>query len=114
MRWMNHLYTGDRASLREKELKAGIRDRKWSADTYVLMPASNPRDQVDILHANFLRQPHYRNQRELTIIGIASGKQDALNLLMRITDECVRLTGGADLRSYLEKRIGEEGTAEIL
>lgn len=114
MRWMNHLYTGDRASLREKELKARIRDRKWSADTYVLMPASNPRDQVDILHANFLRQAHYRSQRELTIVGIASGKQDALNLVMRITDECLRLTGGADLRSFLEARIREEGTVEIL
>lgn len=114
MRWMNHLYIGDRAGSREKEIRAAIRGRKRTTDAYVLMPAANPENQVDILHANFLRQAWFQNQPELTIVGIASGKPDAVNLLMRITDECVRMTGGADLRGFLAKRIREEGTREII
>ena len=114
MKWMKHLYLGDLPRGQEARIRKGIRNRKPLLRAYVLMPAANPRDQLDLMDANVLLQEHFRKQKDLTIVGLASGKEDAVLLAARLMDECVRLTGTPDLRAYLEKRIREEGTEEIL
>ena len=114
MRWMKHLYIGDQAENRQKELRQRIARGGRTLNAHVLMPAANPQDQVDILPARFLRQPYYRRQEDLIIVGLAGGKADAVQLLLRITDECVRRTGSGDLRQFLAERIREEGTEEII
>lgn len=113
MKCMKHLYVGDQAVKTRVRILRRIHRKKMLADAYVVMPALHRRDQLDVMHANFLLQPFYKNMEDLVIIGIAEGKADAINLVLRITDECWHRTGGADLRSYVEQRIREEGTEDI-
>lgn len=110
MKWMKDFYVGDRALKLKKKIVRGIRWRRPLPDAYILTIASNPRNQIDILRAYILRQPYFRKNDDIVIIGIAKGHQDALDLMLRITDECVRRTGTADVRSYLEEKIREGGT----
>lgn len=113
MKCMKHLYVGDRAEKTKKRILRRIHQKKLLAEAYVLMPALHPHDMIDVIHANFLFQPFYQNQENLVIVGIAEGKADAMNLVMRITDECFRRTGSAQIRTWLEEKIREEGIEEI-
>ena len=54
----------------------------------------------ELMHSAFLKQPWYRNHPPM-ILGIASGKTEALELLRQIVQEAVDATGSPDVRSYL-------------
>ncbi len=110
MKWMKDFYVGDRALPKKNRIVRRIRWKRPLPDTCILTIASNPRNQIDILRAYILKQPYFRKHDDLVIVGIASGYSDALDLMMRITDECVRATGTANVRSYLEEKIRKGGT----
>ena len=62
--------------------------------------AKNPADQLDIFDARQLVQPHYKDE-EFLVLGMASGYEDALQLIERITGECLKARGDCNLREYL-------------
>ena len=59
-----------------------------------------PADQLDIFDARQLVQPHYKDE-EFLVLGMASGYEDALQLIERITGECLKARGDCNLREYL-------------
>ena len=61
---------------------------------------ANPADQLDIFDARQLAQPHYKDE-EFLVLGMASGYEDALQLIERITGECLKARGDCNLREYL-------------
>lgn len=113
MRFMKHLYVGENAERVKTRILRSIHRKKPQTDAYVIVPALNPADQLDILHANFLLQPLYQRQEDLVILGIAESKREAVNLILRITDDCLQDSGSPDLKAYLSRRVREEGTEEI-
>lgn len=58
------------------------------ANVYLITPAKNPADQLDIFDARQLIQPHYKKE-EFLILGIAAGYEEALQLIEQITGECL-------------------------
>ena len=67
---------------------------------YLITPAKNPADQLDIFDARQLIQPHYKKE-EFLILGIAAGYEEALQLIEQITGECLDARGDCNLREYL-------------
>lgn len=59
--------------------------------------------QLLLFHCINLQQPYEKKHCPM-IIGIAEGRTEALELVRRITQECVEKTGGADLVPFLAKR----------
>ena len=57
-------------------------------------------NQLDIFDARQLIQPHYKKE-EFLILGIASGYEEALQLIEQITGECLDARGDCNLREYL-------------
>ena len=55
---------------------------------------------LDIFDARQLVQPHYKDE-EFLVLGMASGYEDALQLIERITGECLKARGDCNLREYL-------------
>ena len=102
--WMDQLYVGEGAQKNQKRIQEGIEQGKLLWNVYVLMLPTNPKNQLDILASHYLMQPYYLNQ-ELTVIGLAKGYDEALTVLMRITDDAYQATGTADIRSYLAARL---------
>lgn len=111
MLWMNRLYVGERAEKKREEILSGIREGRLQMGVYVLTLASHPDNQLDIYPSNVLLQPYYKKKEDLTVVGIARGREEALLLVSQITTEAYRVYGTPDLRRYLAKRMEEDGDA---
>ena len=110
MKWMKNLYIGGLSEKRVQELKKRIRRKKKAVGCYVLFPSVSPRNQLDLMDVKYLHLDYYRQREDLVIIGLASGEEDGIRLIHRLTEECFRDTGTADLHAYALRRIAEEGT----
>lgn len=96
-----NLYLGESiASEKLDKLKKRLEKKPLLANVYLITPAKNPADQLDIFDARQLIQPHYKKE-EFLILGIASGYEEALQLIEQITEECLDARGDCNLREYL-------------
>lgn len=104
MKWYKKLYLGENAEKQKYKVFGKIRKNKFQIDTYLISLAANSDDLLDILPANILLQPFYKNKKNVEniyIIGIAKGYDEALELVRAIVDEVYQSTGGFDIRGYL-------------
>ena len=96
-----NLYLGESiASEKLDKLKKRLEKKPLWANVYLITPARNPADQLDIFDARQLIQPHYKKE-EFLILGIASGYEEALQLIEQITRECLDARDDCNLREYL-------------
>ena len=79
MLWYSGLYTGKKADLHRADVIRQIRDGKSFPWVYVVTPASNRENILDIYRADDLKNPAYRG-REFLILGVADGYQEALEV----------------------------------
>ena len=99
MIWYKKLYTGEAAKKRRFAIVQKLRSGTASSSVYVIVPAANPKNLLDIYSApNFY--PREKRKPQL-ILGIAWGYQDALNLAGKMVDELYQATGGFDFLTYL-------------
>ena len=71
-------------------------------DIYCVTRASMEQDQLDIIHCAFLRQPYYR-VHPVFIYGIASSYEEALDIVLRISQEASIAGLDGKLSDYLLK-----------
>ncbi len=101
MRLYKPLYMGKNAGKRRSFLLQGIRRGKLRPGAYVITPAANGNNILDIYPAAEFLLPYYRDQ-DFLILGIALGYFEALEVAGQIVDEMYRETGGFDLAEFLE------------
>jgi hypothetical protein len=97
-------------------LKWRLRHNAGNLGVYVIVPGDNKKEsipganQLEILHCANLHQGYYKAM-DLTIVGLAEGYWQAIELVAKITGECVDKTGGTDLKAYLfpECQSGQHG-----
>ena len=99
LKFAQNLYLGEGIAP-EKLDKKRLNKKPLLANVYLITPARNPADQLDIFDARQLVQPHYKDE-EFLVLGMASGYEDALQLIERITGECLKARGDCNLREYL-------------
>ena len=73
---------------------------------YLITPALNGIDQLEIIHCANLKQKYYREHPAL-IYGIAAGKAEAMDLLVTISDEASASGMDGDLLGYLRSSGGK-------
>lgn len=96
-----NLYLGESiASEKLDKIKKRLVKKPLLANVYLITPARNPADQLDIFDARQLVQPHYKNE-EFLVLGIVSDYEEALQLIEQITRECLEARGDCNLREYL-------------
>lgn len=101
LKFAQNLYLGEGiAPEKLDKLKKRLNKKPLLANVYLITPARNRRDQLDIFDARQLVQPHYKDE-EFLVLGMASGYEDALQLIERITGECLKARGDCNLREYL-------------
>lgn len=105
MRWYEKLYVGERAKKHRFSMIQSIRDGQAFGE-YILTPASNEKNILDLYPAYALRQPYYKEQ-DLLILGIAADYLDAAELAGRIISRMYRKTGAFDLRAFLRDECPE-------
>lgn len=58
-------------------------------------------DQLEIFHSAYLKQKYYRFHPPI-IVGIASDYDEAVKIVVKITQECLDATGNCNLKEYLK------------
>ncbi len=95
------LYLGEGISGKKLDkIKKRLDKGSLLANVFLITTAACPEDQLDILDARQLAQPHYR-ERKLYVVGIASDREEAFSLVERIAGECLRERGDCALKEYL-------------
>ena len=98
--WYENLYMGAKAKRRRFAIIQDIREKKSGAGVYVITPPSNGNNILDIYPAAVLFQEYY-DRKNLMILGVADGYQDAVELTGRIVSEMYEKTGGFCLENFL-------------
>ena len=107
MLWYSHLYVGEEAEKKRFSLIQKIRSGSAPAKAYVIVPASNEQNLLDIWEASSVCTPEAEERRgrlgqeELLILGLAWGYGEALALAGQMANEVYQATGGFDVKGYL-------------
>lgn len=104
MKWYRKLYLGDNAKKAKYKVFGRIRKGNFSPDTFLITLSNTGENLLEITSVNFLFQPHFKNKKNLDkiyVVGIAKGREEALELVRLIVDEVYRATGGFDIAGYL-------------
>ena len=103
MKWLKQLYVGESISGKEHRLKWKINHNAGTINVYVIAFASNKVNLLDVIPAAELLQKAYP-QKDMHIIGLARGYDEALELVRQIVEETYLATGDVDVWNYLKNR----------
>lgn len=112
MRFYKNLWVGKQAAGKKWRILWSLKHFRPLKDVFVLILARTPHDLIHIYPSEEFLQPYYKKRsRDLFVIGIACGKQEALELVCRIVEEVYRETGGCDIRRYIKLKAGKGSDA---
>lgn len=104
MRWYKHLYVGKKAKKHRFSIIQNIRKNHLQPGVFIITPASNEHNILDIYPAVTLMQPYYQ-QEDLLILGIADGYGEALEVAGQIVDEMYQKTGAFCLDGFIKEAV---------
>ena len=102
MRWYRKLYVSEAIGDKAGRIKWKINHNAGTVSVNVIAFASNPDNLLDIIPAWQLMQKGYP-KKDLKIIGLAKGYDDAIALVQQIVEETYANTGDVDVWSYLKE-----------
>lgn len=95
------LYLGESIDAKKVDkIKKKLRTKPFLSDVYLIVPAGNPKDQLDIFNARQLVQSHYAD-RTFYVLGIAADYRESLKLIEQMVQDCLCERGDCKLRDYL-------------
>ncbi len=100
MKWHKSLYAGDSIVHKISKIKWKILHNAGQIDIYVIALASNPQNLLDIIPSRELLQKAYP-KKEMYVVGLAKGYEEALEVAVSIIDEVYRSTGSFAVSEYL-------------
>ena len=99
MKFCSNLYVGK--SIRDPEkVKWKLKHNAGQFSIYVIALAASKEDQLEIIHGGYLKQRCFDTEHML-VVGLASGRQEAVEIVARLAQKVVRETGDADIRGYI-------------
>ena len=99
-RFYKELYWGD--SVRKHSLvKWRLRNGRIQPNIFCIQRAQTDSDQLDIIHCAFLKQPFFLDNPAY-IYGIAGSRDEALELIVRISEEADKAGFPGRVREYLD------------
>lgn len=98
MKFYKYLYIGD--TVREPKKVRRKLKQHIPMPVYVIAIAQGA-DQLEIYHCAYLKQKYYRKHPPV-VVGIAASKEEAVQIIVQITQECLDMTGNCNLKEYLK------------
>jgi hypothetical protein len=99
MNWCAHIYAGKKAALHRHSIISALKKGKPCPGVYVLTRAVDSDGILDIYHSAVILSGFYRD-REITVIGIAMGRREAMEVARLIVDDMYRKNGDFDIDAY--------------
>lgn len=101
--WYKNLYMGNSIKSRKRRILRILRSGRSLPELFLITPAANGRDQLDILEARrFFLNSGTGAIRE--IYGIGLGRRETLELVAQIAEDAFAAGYGGDLKAYLRGR----------
>lgn len=104
MRWYDDLYVGYNLLDKKRQIIRKIKNGKQQFNKYVLTLPLNNYDTIDIYPSNVLTQKIYK-ESDIVIVGIAEGKEEALDMVQLVIMDCFNATGGVRVKDYIMNQI---------
>ena len=86
MRWYRDLYISSQLEAAAEEIKKDLENGVCKRNLYVITPAVNEKDLLDIRKGRDLKK-QYLKEKDLLILGLAKGYDEAVELSVRILKE---------------------------
>lgn len=99
MLFHNKLYVDDEISKQKKKIMRKLQHNKETFGVYVITLSMNPEDELDIYPSYVLRQKEYIN-KDINVVGIAGDRERAMELLVKMTDDCFNEMGTISFRRF--------------
>ena len=93
MRWYDDLYVGYNLLDKKRQVMWKIKRGKQQFNKYVITLPFNDYDVLDIYPSNVLTQKWYKDS-DIVIVGIAEGREEAMDMVQLIIMDCLNSTGG--------------------
>lgn len=100
--WSASLYTGDEIRRYEKKIRKKLNAGKTVIGHYLITIASNGKDELDIIPTSLLAQQALCGHLPM-IVGLAYDRKEAMELVVRIVNDCMEKTGRPEIRKWLLK-----------
>ncbi len=97
MNWYKKLYYGENARKKRAKIIYQLDRHKISIGTFVIMPALNGQDLLDVIPSFMLFREGYRDN---LILGLAVTREEAYEVCARIITDVFNETGTYDVRGY--------------
>lgn len=101
MRWAVNLYTTEKTKKMLPRIMQKLKKRKLQPGIWILTIASNEQNLLDIFHSIHYMQPLFEKTNP-DIVGVAESEYAAKELLVQITEDMYKETGGFDVRTYFK------------
>ena len=100
MKYYHELYLDKYTSLAKNEILRKIKNAEWLIEIYVIVLSKNKKNHLEIYNAAHFLQEGWGQQEEM-LVGLASGYNEALELVEKIVEEVYDNTKGTDIRNYI-------------
>lgn len=99
IKWCDCLYFDSDIGKNIKKIQRQLEKGKLKKSVYCISFAQNPQNLFDILNVNELLFSYYK-RKEIKIIGLASSKAAAKELMVKIIEEMYQATESFQLEDY--------------
>lgn len=106
MKWYKDLYVGYNLLERKREVIRKIKWGKQQFNIFVITLPENNYDTLEIYPSHVLTQKYYKKS-DIVILGICYGRDEALDMMKLIIDDCIADTGSVDVRAYISGKMQE-------
>lgn len=100
MRWFKDLYVGYNILDIKDQVIDKINNGKLQFNKYVITLPENSYDVLDLYPSNVLIQKWYKDSDKI-IVGIAEGREEALDMMQLIIMDCYNETGDVKVKDYI-------------
>ena len=100
MEWYSNLYMGERAQ-KKKGLIQKVESGKTPVNTYLITLSFGKKNQLEIIPVWNLKF-WYQKKQCPRIVGLACGKDEAVELVVQIAEDVLKKTGDLEIRRYFE------------
>ena len=98
------LYFDERLSKSKRKVLKKLKQGTLQLGVNIITLALSEGDLLEIYPSYILLQKVYRRS-DITVVGVASDRDAAYELLKQMTDDCLRETGNVDLKQFFNEEL---------
>lgn len=102
-----YLYVSEFLEKKRDKILSKLMNNKFQPNIYLITLAQNKEDNLEFYSTALLKQ-HIYEETPILLVGLASGYDDALEMVEMITTEVYEQTGGVDIRAYITEKENED------